>query len=209
MAIKSYRGYPLKNELAFQSWFRRNLSKFGYERVLTENLGTRRKAFPDYWCLAEGWQSRSDQVIRVEIELLSHNFLRHQHDPRLCDLVVAAEDNLLLYGLERDALGVKLAVAGLPCDPGRGRCHAVAARILKSARKGSGYGQRSLASTLAWWHQELTCFVCERPFSHLTKLGNVTWGSEVKYHVGCLARAAERLESYLAEESSINREEEA
>ena len=83
----------VSGEYEFESWFKKNLDKFGYIKRLVEPKGIYQSPFPDYWCVKEDMK-----VERVELEALSYNFHLHRHDLTEVDRVISVENNHWLYG---------------------------------------------------------------------------------------------------------------
>ena len=66
------------NEKQFHRWVEDHIRDFGFDEVVTSQL-TR---FPDIVAKKDGERTR------IEVETMSSNFLLHQHDPSMCDLVI-------------------------------------------------------------------------------------------------------------------------
>lgn len=75
------------NEDDFHLWFLNNFRLFGFDEVKETN---RRRKTPDFVLV------RAGKDVRVELETLSSNFIRHKHDPSLVDLVICLEKDVEL-----------------------------------------------------------------------------------------------------------------
>ncbi len=71
------------NEREFHRWVEENIELLGFDRVVKSNSNR----FPDI--IAE----RDGELVNIEIETFSENFLLHGHDPNKCDLVICLVDN--------------------------------------------------------------------------------------------------------------------
>jgi len=72
-----------RDEAAFHRWVEDNYHLFGFDRIIESN----HMRFPDLIVEKNG------EILRVEIETCSKNFLAHGHDPLKCDLVICLVDN--------------------------------------------------------------------------------------------------------------------
>ena len=75
----------IKNELEFHNWFKKNYKQLGFN-----NLKLHNKGFPDFV------MEKNNKEIRVELEILSSNFLLHKHDPKKVDKVICIKNDINL-----------------------------------------------------------------------------------------------------------------
>ncbi len=69
---------PFKDEAEFSTWFEKNVHYFGFKKIIEKRGG-----YPDF--LLEDHKGKS---IRVELEVVGSDFIRHKHDPRKVDLII-------------------------------------------------------------------------------------------------------------------------
>lgn len=74
------------NEQGFCNWFKENYCLFGFDKIVKEN----KRSFPDFILMKKG------KEIRVEIETLSSNFIRHNHNPVEVDMVICLLNDMEL-----------------------------------------------------------------------------------------------------------------
>ena len=67
------------SEEEFEEWFRKNYVIFGLRELKKIN-----RSFPDV--IAETY---SGKILRIELELCANNFVAHNHDPKMCDLIIS------------------------------------------------------------------------------------------------------------------------
>ncbi len=70
---------PFESEQEFKEWFKNNLEKFSFEKILKE----RKSASPDFKL-----KNKDDEILEVEIELIGEDFVRHGHNPEETDMIV-------------------------------------------------------------------------------------------------------------------------
>ncbi len=75
----------IKDELDFHRWFKKNYNKLGFTKIKSYN-----KKFPDFIML-EG-----DKEVKVELEVLSSNFILHKHNPKKVDKVICINQDVKL-----------------------------------------------------------------------------------------------------------------
>lgn len=73
------------NEMETREWFAAHLEEFDYSIIKSQS------AYPDYVL-----EDVNGIEIIAEIEFLSDNFTKHEHDSRLCDLIICWKHNGLL-----------------------------------------------------------------------------------------------------------------
>jgi hypothetical protein len=59
----------VKNEFEFKQWFRKNYRKFGFSKIVRDDIGE----FPDFIML------KDNKDVRIELEILASNFELHNH----------------------------------------------------------------------------------------------------------------------------------
>lgn len=67
------------NEKSMSNWFENNYKKLGFKNILTK----RTTSFPDYKMLTQ-----DNKEIELELETLSSNFIKHNHDINKVDLII-------------------------------------------------------------------------------------------------------------------------
>ncbi len=68
----------IKNELEFQTWFKKNYKKLGFSKIIKANS----KCFPDFIMLKDG------KEIKIELEIKTSNFISHKHPIEKVDKVI-------------------------------------------------------------------------------------------------------------------------
>lgn len=190
---------PFSSERQFHAWFKKHLGAFGFDKALTDYQGKYHLTTPDFWCLVEGWRDGGSRYfVRCELELLSQNFIQHEHVPGESDYIVCCEDNFELYGAE-PPIGV--IEVGLPVATGKWypRSANRIREILDAYRRQTAHAYRSLASTLAWFQpgDARSCWVCSKVFTEFTTTGAVNWGLECSRHNTCWLQVIARLKVYV------------
>ena len=81
---KNSKYYTLLNQLRFykehdfEEWFKNNYMIFGIKELIKIN-----RWFPDVVA-----RMNNNKILRIELELMAKNFVEHDHDPNLCDLII-------------------------------------------------------------------------------------------------------------------------
>ena len=74
----------IRSELELSKWFEKNFKKFGYSEIFRKDIGI----FPDFIMLRKG------KKVRVELETLASNFVRHKHNINKVDEIVCVNKDI-------------------------------------------------------------------------------------------------------------------
>lgn len=186
MKNKGPKIIAVEKELA--TWFRKNLSQFGYIKALVDPSRGIYPSYPDYWCIKE-----DGTIDRVELESLSYNFYLHGHDPADVDKVVCAENNCHLYGA--DTPPNLITLHWLVNGTQEARC---LLKINDILNKEGHHKRKALFYTLTWRQPPGNphCFHCGKSLGHSDRQGKIHYSLvQAECHEQCMKKA----ESWLLE----------
>jgi len=90
------------SESEFRAWFRNNYESLGFDEIIT----SRSRSSPDYQMKRDG------EVVEVELETHSSNFIKHGHNPNKTDEVLCVVNDEELPIPTREVTGVEYEKRG-------------------------------------------------------------------------------------------------